>query len=75
MEITEALQTGLRNPPGLLSDIGDTGRPTRLPAGCEEHTMTGVVWANLLLAVPFLIAFIGVPLWMTFRRPQSAADH
>jgi len=37
--------------------------------------MTAVVWANILLAVPFLIAFIGVPMWLTFRRPNTAPDH
>ena len=37
--------------------------------------MTGVVWANVVLAIPFLIAFIAVPLWMTFRRPNIGADH
>jgi len=37
--------------------------------------MTAVVWANVLLAVPFLAAFIGIPLWMTFRRPDTGADH
>jgi hypothetical protein len=37
--------------------------------------MTAVVWANVLLAIPFLIAFIGVPLWLTFRRPHTGPDH
>ena len=37
--------------------------------------MTAVVWANVALAIPFLLAFIGIPLWMTFRRPQTGADH
>jgi hypothetical protein len=37
--------------------------------------MSAVVWANILLALPFLIAFIGIPLWMTFRRPETAPDH
>jgi hypothetical protein len=37
--------------------------------------MTAVIWANVLLAIPFLIAFIGVPLWMTFKRPQTGPDH
>jgi hypothetical protein len=37
--------------------------------------MTALVWANILLAIPFLIAFIGIPLWMTFRRPDTGADH
>jgi hypothetical protein len=37
--------------------------------------MSAVVWANILLALPFLIAFIGVPLWMTFQRAETAPDH
>ena len=37
--------------------------------------MTTVVWANVALAIPFLLAFIAVPLWMTFRRPNTATDH
>jgi Tfp pilus assembly protein PilX len=36
--------------------------------------MSAVVWANVLLAIPFLIAFIAIPLWITLRR-QSAPDH
>ena len=36
--------------------------------------MTAVVWANVLLAIPFLIAFIAIPLWITHRR-QSVPDH
>jgi hypothetical protein len=37
--------------------------------------MNTVVWANILLAIPFLVAFIGIPLWMTFKRPQTGPDH
>jgi hypothetical protein len=37
--------------------------------------MTAVVWANVLLAIPFLLAFIGIPLWITFRRSHSGPDH
>ena len=37
--------------------------------------MTAIVWANILLTLPFLIAFIAVPLWWTFKRPQTGADH
>jgi hypothetical protein len=37
--------------------------------------MSAVVWANILLALPFLAAFIGIPLWMTFKRPQTSPDH
>ena len=37
--------------------------------------MSAVVMANILLAIPFLAAFIGVPLWLTFKRPETASDH
>ncbi|MBO0817869.1 MAG: hypothetical protein J2P30_22280 [Actinobacteria bacterium] len=37
--------------------------------------MSAVVWANVLLTLPFLIAFIGLPLWMTFKRPETGPDH
>jgi hypothetical protein len=37
--------------------------------------MTAILWLNLALAIPFLIAFIGVPLWITFRTPQTDPDH
>jgi hypothetical protein len=38
-------------------------------------TMSAIVWVNILLTLPFLIAFIGIPLWMTFKRPETARDH
>ena len=37
--------------------------------------MTPVVLASILLTIPFLVAFIGIPLWMTFKRPETGADH
>ena len=37
--------------------------------------MSAIVWVNILLTLPFLIAFIGIPLWMTFQRPERAPDH
>lgn len=37
--------------------------------------MTAIVWANILLTLPFLVAFVAVPLWWTFKRPQTGADH
>ena len=37
--------------------------------------MTAVVWANMLLAIPFLAAFIAVPLWWTFKRPPAGVDY
>ena len=37
--------------------------------------MTAIVWANILLALPFLITFIAVPLWWTVKRPPTGVDH
>ena len=37
--------------------------------------MSAVVWANVLLAVPVLIAFIAVPLRMTLNAPHTDPDH
>lgn len=35
--------------------------------------MTSVVWENLLLALPFVLAIVGIPLWMVNRRPDRAS--
>jgi hypothetical protein len=37
--------------------------------------MSAIVWADIVLALPFLITFIVVPLWWTFKRPPAGADH
>ena len=37
--------------------------------------MTALVLASILLTIPFLVAFIGIPMWMTFKRPETGADH
>jgi len=37
--------------------------------------MTALVITSILLTIPFLVAFIATPLWMTFRRPETAPDH
>jgi hypothetical protein len=37
--------------------------------------MSSAVWMNLVMAVPFIGAFIGIPLWMTLKRPEHAPDH
>jgi len=36
--------------------------------------MTTPVWINLILAVPFVLAFVGIPLWMTWKRTDTAPD-
>lgn len=35
---------------------------------------SAIIW-NIVLAIPFLLAFIAVPLWMSARRPDRAPDH
>lgn len=37
--------------------------------------MTALVITSILLTIPFLVAFTAVPLWMTFKRPDTAPDH
>jgi hypothetical protein len=37
--------------------------------------MTPLVWANFPLALAFVLGIVGIPLWMTFKRPQTAPDH
>lgn len=37
--------------------------------------MTPLVWANFPLALAFVLAIVGIPLWMTFKRPSKPADH
>ncbi len=37
--------------------------------------MTSTLWMNLILIVPFLLAFIGIPLWLTWRHLDRRPDH
>jgi hypothetical protein len=37
--------------------------------------MSSAISWNLVLAIPFLLAFIAVPLWMSVRRRDRAPDH
>lgn len=36
--------------------------------------MTPLVWANFPLALLFVLAWAGVPLWMIFKGPDTAPD-
>jgi hypothetical protein len=36
--------------------------------------MTTPVWINLILAVPFVLAIVGIPLWMTWKHTDTAPD-
>ncbi|HWG65145.1 MAG TPA: hypothetical protein VG253_25965 [Streptosporangiaceae bacterium] len=37
--------------------------------------MTGLVWLNFPLAALIFAGIVGVPLWLTFRRPETGPDH
>jgi hypothetical protein len=32
--------------------------------------MTTMVWINVLLAIPFIALWAGIPLWLVLRRPD-----
>jgi hypothetical protein len=36
--------------------------------------MTPLVWASLALTVLFFGAWCGIPMWMTFKRPERHPD-
>jgi len=36
--------------------------------------MTPLVWASLALAALYFGAWYGIPMWMTFRRPERGPD-
>ena len=37
--------------------------------------MNTLVLANFPLAVLVILAIVGIPLWMTFKRPETAPDY
>ena len=37
--------------------------------------MTSLVWVNSLLAAAFLLVWVGIPLWLVFKRRETAHDH
>jgi hypothetical protein len=36
--------------------------------------MTPTLWINLSLALPFFLAWTGIPLWMAIKRPDVTPD-
>ena len=34
--------------------------------------MSTVLWINVLLAVPFIALWAGIPMWLVLRRQESA---
>jgi hypothetical protein len=37
--------------------------------------MTGTVWANFPIIALIILAWVGVPLWLTFKRPHLQPDY
>jgi hypothetical protein len=33
--------------------------------------MTTMVWINVLLAIPFIALWAGIPLWLVLKRPNT----
>jgi hypothetical protein len=33
--------------------------------------MTTMLWINVLLAIPFIALWAGIPMWLVLRRPDS----
>ncbi len=33
--------------------------------------MTTMLWINVLLAIPFIALWAGIPLWLVLRRPDA----
>jgi hypothetical protein len=36
--------------------------------------MSAWVWVNVLQGVPFVLVWVGIPLWMTFKHPDTPPD-
>jgi hypothetical protein len=43
---------------------------TPIKTSQEELTMT-MLWINVLLAIPFIALWAGIPLWLVLRRPDA----
>lgn len=37
--------------------------------------MTPLVWVNVPLCLLFIVAIVGIPYWITFKRPNHKPDH
>jgi len=66
----EHRQRPARTRPGTLNTIS-----TAAIFWKATKAMTLTLWANIILAVPFVLAIIGIPLWLTWRRTDTEPDH
>jgi hypothetical protein len=55
----------------LVSD----DRQTRCRRIRRRQTVNALVLANFPLAILVILAIVGIPLWMTFKRPETAPDY
>jgi hypothetical protein len=46
--------------------------PAKAAGRASEVTPVNWFWLNIPLMVVFFLAIAGIPLWMTFRRPDAA---
>jgi hypothetical protein len=53
--------------------VSETGRTA--VGGLNGGNMTSMVWLNIPLAILVVLAIVGIPLWMTFRRPERHPDY
>ena len=37
--------------------------------------MTGMVWLNVPVVVLVFLAIVGIPMWLTFKRPEGHPDY
>lgn len=40
-----------------------------------EAPVTGLVWLNVPLVVLAFLAIVGIPMWLTFTRPEREPDY
>src|ERR1022692_4964802 len=66
----EVLPSALRNARGMLLLSAETAA-----GGFTGGNMTSLVWLNIPLAVLVILAIVGIPLWMTFRRPERHPEY
>jgi hypothetical protein len=41
----------------------------------REAPVTGLVWLNVPLVVLAFLAIVGIPMWLTYRRPERHPDY
>jgi hypothetical protein len=50
------------------------GNSERRQTGEKEKAMTPLAWVNFPLALMFILAWTGIPLWMVIKHPDTTPD-